>query len=550
MNYIYTRQSSQKEDRSISCEEQVSNCKKFAEENNLQVRDVFTDIDVSGRLFPKQFAQLAEIDLVYKNYLKETKKEGQWRTGLGKLFDKLKNGDTIIVDDLSRFYRPLTNSYLESALTQFLIEKNIRLLTVKNGEVNLNSFNDNLINALQNRINDNQLSIQRKKSKASLSRLYNSGEYHASLGMMIGYKATGKKKEVEVDEQGAKIVQYIFKSYIEGKSLLQIVRDLNSKFKMKSCVKSIKNILNRPLYCGYMYDKQGQLIKSKQVEGKEIIDFSTWTTAKKILDSRKTNNIRVKQYPIHFTGLCYCGKCGAKMGVCINEHGKYFSFRCMSHTIRSKENCKISITANTLYNKGLSLDNAVEPLLILGLLKKLNEQKNAVELKDQLEAKTVELNNLLNKEKQLLSMFLDGAISEDALKTALAENKAKRDGLQQEIITLEQDLAEDDSEHLRLLVNKIVGRGLTFEQYHELIPLTIKQIEVFEQEIKVKTFFGDICIPRFKNRGILVLPEYKWKNTGTEFKIYYHTSTFSPYKPHKQIFTYNNFTIYLQGDQK
>ena len=143
-------------------------------------------------------------------------------------------------------------------------------------------------------------------------------------------------------------------------------------------------------------------------------------------------------------------------------------------------------------------------------------------------------------------MFLDGAISEDALKTALAENKAKRDGLQQEIITLEQDLAEDDSEHLRLLVNKIVGRGLSFEQYHELIPLTIKQIEVFEQEIKVKTFFGDICLPRVRLAGQLRLPEYKWKNTGEQFKIYYHFNTFSPYKPHKQIFQYNNFTIYME----
>lgn len=545
MNYIYTRQSSQKEDRSISCEEQVSNCRKYAEENNLTVKDVFTDIDVSGRLFPKQFAQLAEIDLVYKNYLKETKKEGQWRVGLGQLFDKLKDGDTIIVDDLSRFYRPLTNSYLESALTQFLIEKKIRLLTVKNGEVNLNSFNDNLINALQNRINDNQLSIQRKKSKASLSRLYNNGEYHASLGMMIGYKSTGKKKEVEVDEQGAKIVKYIFKSYIEGKSLLQIVRDLNKKFEMKTCVKSIKNILERPLYCGYMYNKQNELIKAQQVQGKEIIDFSTWTTAKKILDSRKTNNIRVKQYPIHFTGLCYCGKCGAKMSVCINEHGKYFSFRCMSHTIRAKENCKISITANTEYNKGLSLDNAVEPILILGLLKKLNEQKNGIELKEQIELKTVELNNIQNKEKQLTSMFLEGLLSEDVLKTTLADNKAKKDGLQQEIIQLEQELEEDDTEKVRLLVNKIVGRSLTFEQYHELIPLTIKQIKVFEDKITVQTHFGDIDLPRKRLSGQLRLPEYKWRNTGTEFKIYYHFNTFNIYAPMKKVFESDYLKIFF-----
>ena len=107
---------------------------------------------------------------------------------------------------------------------------------------------------------------------------------------------------------------------------------------MKTCVKSIKNILERPLYCGYMYNTKGDLVISKQTENQKIVDFNTWKMAKEILDSRKTNNIKVKQYPIHYTGLCRCGKCNSKLSVCINNKGKYFSFRCMSHTIRAKEN--------------------------------------------------------------------------------------------------------------------------------------------------------------------------------------------------------------------
>lgn len=545
MNYIYVRQSSTKEDRSVSCEEQISNCKQFAEQNKFQIKEVFQDINCSGRLYPPQFSSLAESDLVYKQFLAETKKEGQWRVGLGKLFDKLKDGDTIIVDELTRFYRPLTNSFLESALTQFLFSKHIKLFTVKNGEVNLNSFNDNLINALQNRINDNQLKNQRMKSKASIARLYNSGELKQGLGQMIGYKSTGKKKEVEVDDDGAEIVKYIFKSYIEGKSLLQIVRDLNSKFKMNTCVKSIKNILNRPLYCGYMYNKQGELIKAKQVEGKEIIDYNTWLTAKQILDSRKTNNTKVKIYPLHYTSMVKCSKCGAKMAICINQQGKYFSYRCMSHTIRAKENCKVSITANTVYKQGLSLDDALEPILILGLLKKLsNTTSNTV--KEQLEEKRVVLSNLITAEQKMTELFLKGLLDTSVYEANLKTQGDRKKQVQQEIIQLEQDLTEDDTEKTRMMVNKIVARTLSFEEYHSLIPHTIKQIQVFDDKITVQTYFGDISLPRKKFRGILELPEYKWKNTGKEFNIYYHFNTFSPYKPHKQIFTYNNFTIYLQ----
>lgn len=539
--FVYARQSSGDEERSISVEQQISNCVQLAG----KVDGVFQDLNTSGRLYWSGAESLAQLDFVFQNWIKETKKRTQFRTGLGDLFKVLKDKDVIYVDDITRLYRPLTNSYLESALVQFLLSKQVRIITVKTGEVNLSSFNDNLINALQNRINDNQLTIQRKKAKDSFKRLYNSGELKQSLGMMVGYKSTGKKKEVEVDPVGAEVVKYIYKNYIEGKSILQIIRELNSKFNYSVTIRTFKAIIQRPLYCGYMYNKQGELIKSKQVEGKEIIDFQTWTTAKQLLDSRKNGKFQVKKYPNHYTSLVKCGKCGATMNVLINNHGKYISLRCLSHVSKNKDNCRISITASTLYNKGLSLDDALEPILILGLLKKLSNS-TSTSARDQLQEKKIVLQNLINSENKLTEMFLNGLLDSQVYEQNLKSQQEKKKQVQQDIIELEQDLAEDDSEHLRLLVNKIVGRKLTFEEYQELIPLTIKQIDVLEQEIKVKTFFGDICLPRFKNRGILVLPEYKWKNTGEEFKIYYHTSTFSPYKPHKQIFKYQNFTIYEQ----
>ena len=539
--FVYARQSSGDEERSISVEQQISNCVQLAG----KVDGVFQDLNTSGRLYWSGAESLAQLDFVFQNWIKETKKRTQFRTGLGDLFKVLKDKDVIYVDDITRLYRPLTNSYLESALVQFLLSKQVRIITVKTGEVNLSSFNDNLINALQNRINDNQLTIQRKKAKDSFKRLYNSGELKQSLGMMVGYKSTGKKKEVEVDPVGAEVVKYIYKNYIEGKSILQIIRELNSKFNYSVTIRTFKAIIQRPLYCGYMYNKQGELIKSKQVEGKEIIDFQTWTTAKQLLDSRKNGKFQVKKYPNHYTSLVKCGKCGATMNVLINNHGKYISLRCLSHVSKNKDNCRISITASTEYNRGLSLDDALEPILILGLLKKLSNS-TSTSARDQLEQKKIVLQNLITAENKLTEMFLNGLLDSQVYEQNLKSQQEKKKQVQQDIIELEQDLAEDDSEHLRLLVNKIVGRKLTFEEYQELIPLTIKQIDVFEQEIKVKTFFGDICLPRFKNRGILVLPEYKWKNTGEEFKIYYHTSTFSPYKPHKQIFKYQNFTIYEQ----
>ena len=542
--YIYGRQSSGDNERSISVDKQVENCELFAKSHKLVVTKIFTDLNTSGRLYWRGAEAIASSDLIYQNWISETKKKKIYRDGLGDLFAELKVGDIIIVDDLTRLYRPLTNSFLESALTQYLLSKKVKLYTVKNGEVDLNKFNDELITALQNRINTNQLEIQRTKCKASLKKLMDNGELKQSLGTAIGYKYTGRKKEVEIDEAKAPIVKYIFDAYIKGKSLLQIVRDLDAQFQMKTCVKSIKNILERPLYCGYMYNTNGNLVISKQTENKKIIDFNTWKMAKEILDSRKTNNIKVKQYPIHYTGLCRCGKCNFKLSVCINNKGRYFSFRCMSHTIRAKENCKISITANTLYSKGLSLDDAIYPILILGLLKKLSNTSSASDL----EEKKIALQNLLNQEQKLTEMYLNGLLDSSIYEQNLKNQVEKKKTLEQELIQLENEQNEDDNERIRHLVNKLVGRALNFEEYHEIMQYTIKQIIVFEDHIQIQTHFGDIELPRYKVRGILVLPEYKWLNTGEEFKIYYHTNTFNIYKPRKQIFKHQQLTIYFQGE--
>ena len=192
--FIYSRKSTGSSEQSISIDQQVDNCLKLAEKENWTVTEIFREYSCSGRLFPPQLKSLAEMDSVYQEYLKETKKVGQERIQLGLLLDKLKNGDTIIVDDKTRFMRSLNGSYLENALIQILKNKQIKLVSVKEGTIDFNSFTDQFVFNLQSSINSNQLETQRKKSKASLKRLKDAGEYKASLGTAIGYKYSGRKR--------------------------------------------------------------------------------------------------------------------------------------------------------------------------------------------------------------------------------------------------------------------------------------------------------------------------------------------------------------------
>ena len=361
------------------------------------------------------------------------------------------------------------------------------------------------------------------------------------LGTAIGYKYTGIKKEIAIDNNTAPIVKYVFENYLKGKSLMSMCREINKKWGRNVVIRSLKNILTRVEYTGYMKDSNGNLIKCKQTEGKELIDFNTFQLANKLLDSRKGNKFQVKKYPSHFTSALHCGICGSILKICINNHGKYFSFRCMNHVLRNQDNCGVSITSNTLYPKGLSLEDALSPLLIIGLLKKL--QANPTKDRDILASKQVELQNLLNQEQHFTDLYFKGLLDNSTYESHLVQLKDKKATLQQEIIQLEQTLGEDDSDRIRLLVNKIVARKLTFEEYQELMPYTIKDIVVYPDKVVVQTVEGPIELQRYRDRGILKLREYIWSNQPPNFKIIYYKNKPNIYLEHKTLFSSNNLTI-------
>lgn len=141
------------------------NCLALAKQRNIEIIGEYQDLNSSGKLYPTGFEELAAKDVCYQNWLKDVSSRKTARNGLGEVFKLLPEVDYIIVDDYTRLARPLTGSFLDAILTQSLSANNIKVLTVKSGEIDLTAFNDSLITALQNRINDNQIAIQRKNQK-------------------------------------------------------------------------------------------------------------------------------------------------------------------------------------------------------------------------------------------------------------------------------------------------------------------------------------------------------------------------------------------------
>ena len=319
--FIVCRQSSGQEDPddSLSIQLQEDECRKLAKTHGLTVVDCFKEANTSGRLYPSGYEEIATKDVIYTKWCKETKKTGQWRDGLGEAFKRISEVSYIVAYDMTRFFRPLNGSFLGALLMQILQSNSVKLLTVREGVVDFSRFQDILVSSLTSQINSEQLRLQTEKSRAAYKRLKDDGAYYAGLMQMHGYRKTGRRLEVEIDTRSAKMVKTVFKLYNKGVALNEILKIVNEKF--SDCFKTLcqrtmlSKILKTPAYCGYQYNSSGELVKSKQLEGKEIVSVGEWMKAHERLERGRLQTLRPKKRWSPLSGYVYCGHCGEKMKI-------------------------------------------------------------------------------------------------------------------------------------------------------------------------------------------------------------------------------------------
>lgn len=71
---IYARQSSGDEEQSASVDQQIANCKRLAEDNDLTVVGIYSDLNISGKTYPDttEAIALAAVDIAYKTWVDST----------------------------------------------------------------------------------------------------------------------------------------------------------------------------------------------------------------------------------------------------------------------------------------------------------------------------------------------------------------------------------------------------------------------------------------------------------------------------------------------
>ena len=177
---------------------------------------------------------------------------------------------------------------------------------------------------------------------------YEQGKPHAHL-KLFGYQWVGDERVVIPEE--AEIVRFIFSEYLAGKTLSAIAGELDAKGiksvtgKERFHPMTIRKMISNEEYTGcQIYQKvyaqtprklklnHGELPMYRVDDHHEaIIDPETFAAAQAMRKERGKNHVHEKRKPSAYTGMVWCGKCGAKAYLHSTGKGQFRYWICSQH---------------------------------------------------------------------------------------------------------------------------------------------------------------------------------------------------------------------------
>ena len=536
--FIYTRQSSgaAEIDESLSITTQLEECRKFALAKGFEIVGEFADPNSSGRLYPEGFEAIANADLTYQQFVSETGKKN-FRKGLGQLLMRLDEVDCIIAYDTTRIHRSLNGSFLSNAITQTLVAHHTVIWTIKEGEVNLANFSNFLVQNITAQVNSEQLMIQRAKSRTAMKKLKESGDWNTQCFKSFGYCSTGRKREVGIVPHRAEAVKLIFKMFLEGKKYFTIARAiaplLKDDEKAKQLYKTqMMRILKNPIYCGYYPKDDGTLVKASVMKDKELISFADWKKVQEMLKGRKTVTTGARKNFLPLSGKFECGYCGSKINA-ITTNKTNIHMRCMAYSFQDRPSCKNGVTWKTIEAGGVGLLDALYPLAMVYLLKRISTNDAATEVG--FENIQTQIDNVDRKISQLQSMWLEDSIASDAFKSSMKTLNDKRKDLAKQLEQLRQTAQLESSAvgELQVMLQKCFSHKMSEGECELALRSTIEKVVIFRDKVDIILTTGDkfaLPVERIDKSKELPMPwiDIKEKGGKPHYTICYSYKRMSP----------------------
>ncbi len=384
------------------------------------------------------------------------------------------NINCIITKDLSRLSRNSfeANYYIE----MYFLERNVRYISVlDNVDTGTKSSNNDMIQ-FKTLINDWYSKDISRKIKSSIWARKEKGMFMASIAPYGYKKSKVDKHKLVVNKQEARIVKRIFNEYSKGKSIEEIVKQLqednipspnnnanNGDIRYKWREETIRRILNNKIYLGHIeYGKRINLsYKSKKVK---YIPQEEWKIAynmheaiiteelfNKVQEKREINKtIKRKKHKWELNGLVKCKECGAKMILkveykrdrqkelkskkicCLNGLNRYKGKECIRGSKGLNEEILNKIIYKNIKENIRTLDRDTIRNLIV---KEQNEVSNACNNKELLNK---ELEKIDNEIKILYSDYKEKLLDEEDYKKYYKEKCNQRNRVKKELEILKR----------------------------------------------------------------------------------------------------------------
>ena len=194
---IYSRYSSDKQTEN-SIEGQLKVCHEFAERNSYVVIGEYIDRAMTGRNDDRP---------AFQRMLEDSKK---------------KTFEAVLVYQLDRFAR----NREDSAINKLKLKKNgVKVLSTREN-TNSEDASSILLESVLEGMAEYFSKELAQKVKRGMRLNAEKGLYTGSQ-VALGYKIVDKK--YEIDEQNAVVIREIFEQYVKGKTVVEIIDNLNSK---------------------------------------------------------------------------------------------------------------------------------------------------------------------------------------------------------------------------------------------------------------------------------------------------------------------------------
>lgn len=251
------------------------------------------------------------------------------RQGLNKMKAAIQNDssiDCVYVYEISRISR---QTKIVFSIRDWLIERSIQLIILKPYVKVLNpdgtlSETSIIFFSIFAGMAENEMYIKKSRMSRGREKAKAMGR-HAGGQMPFGY-TTDKNHIFHVDEAQAKVIKWIFESYVGGMSMRRIAKELIDQGVFKSTflttVQNVNNIIHRDWYCG-------RKLGRPQIISVELYEKAQEICRRQVLYSNKIENQRICK------GLLFDKNNGFRLS--INTHSNvYYSKRAKGIAISFK----------------------------------------------------------------------------------------------------------------------------------------------------------------------------------------------------------------------